>query len=80
MSIEEAIESIAKAETMTGFSAQTVMKDKKQLSSFVNMINDQYYRDGNSEHLDNFYGEEVVKTIIEYGKKNNLINKEDKND
>jgi hypothetical protein len=43
------------------------------------MINDQYNRDGNKDHLNTFYGKEVIETIINYGLKNNLI-KEDKND
>lgn len=77
MRIEEAIESVAKSETITGFTAQMVMNDKNQISSFVNMINDQYCRFGNKDHLEGFYGKDVVETIINYGKENNLI-KEDK--
>jgi cell division protein ZapA (FtsZ GTPase activity inhibitor) len=79
MQIEEAIESVASSETITGLTAVMVMKDRKKLSSFINMINDQYNRDGNKDHLNTFYGKEVIETIINYGLKNNLI-KEDKND
>jgi cell division protein ZapA (FtsZ GTPase activity inhibitor) len=79
MQIEEAIESVASSETITGLTAVMVMKDRKKLSSFINMINDQYNRDGNKDHLNTFYGKEVIETIINYGLENNLI-KEDKND
>lgn len=79
MRIEEAIESVASSETITGLTAVMVMKDRKKLSSFINMINDQYNRDGNKDHLNTFYGKEVIETIINYGLENNLI-KEDKND
>jgi len=73
MQIEQAIERIAKSETITGITAAMVMKDKRQLSAFVNMINDQYYRHGNMENMNNIYGKEVVMVIINYGKENNLI-------
>lgn len=80
MRIEEAIESIADSETITGITAKMVMTDKKNLSAFVNMINDQYNRDGNNENMNELYGKEVIDSIINYGKENNLIKTEENND
>ena len=77
MNITEAIESIAKFETMTGFTADMVLKDTKLTTSFCNMINDQANRDGNKDHLFEMYGKEVIETIINYGVDNNLIKKDD---
>lgn len=78
MDFKEAIQSVADSETITGFTAAMVLKDKKMVSLFVNMISDQYYREGNKGNMEAVYGEEVVKTIINYGIINNLIN--NKND
>lgn len=80
MEIKEAIQSIADAETITGFTAQSVVKDDKLLGSFCTMIHDQYYRDGNKDSLIEMYGEEVIETILAYGEDNNLIKKEGGND
>ena len=80
MRIEKAIESIADSETITGITAKMVMTDKKNLSAFVNMINDQYNRDGNNENMNELYGKEVIDSIINYGKENNLIKTEENND
>jgi len=66
MSIEEAIQSIADAETITGLTAKSVVKNKKNLKAFVEMIKDQYYRDGNKQNLIDCYGEEEINTIINY--------------
>ena len=76
MTIEEAVQSIADAETITGFTAQSVVKDSKLLGSFCTMIHDQYYRDGNKNSLIEMYGEEVIETILAYGEDNNLIKNE----
>jgi len=73
MRVEEAIESIASSETITGITAAMVMRDRKNLKAFVNMIHDQYYRDGNSENMIDIYGKEEIETIINYGVENNLI-------
>ena len=66
MSIEEAIQSIAKSETLTGFNAKMVVDNPKQLKAFVTMIKDQYGRDGNKDNLIENYGEEEITTIINY--------------
>ena len=80
MTIEEAVQSVADSETITGFTAHSVVKDNKKLSSFCNMINDQYHRDGNKENLEDNYGKEVIETIINYGLEKGLIKKEDTNE
>jgi len=66
MSIEEAIQSIAKAETLTGFNAKMVVDNPRQLKHFVKMIKDQYERDGNKDNLIANYGAEEINTIINY--------------
>lgn len=78
MRVEEAIESIASSETITGITAAMVMRDRKNLKAFVNMIHDQFYRDGNGASMIDIYGKEEIETIINYGVENNLIIK--KND
>jgi hypothetical protein len=73
MNIKQAIEAIAAFETITGFNAEMVLKDNKKMKSFCQMIYDQYNRDGNKEHLQEMYGQEVIETVISYGVDNNLI-------
>lgn len=75
MTIGEAIQSVAAAETITGFTAQNVVKDDKKLGDFCTMIYDQYNRDGNKDNLIELYGQEVIDTIINYGEATNLIKK-----
>jgi len=43
------------------------------MKSFCQMIYDQYNRDGNKEHLQEMYGQEVIETVINYSVDNNLI-------
>lgn len=77
MTIHEAVQSVANSETITGFTANSVIKDNKRMSEFCNMINDQYHRDGNKENLESNYGKEVIETILIYGEATGLIKKED---
>ncbi len=67
MDINEAIQSIASNDTLTGFVADNAIKSN-QIVEFTQYICDQYHRDGNSQNLIDCYGEEEIKTILQYAK------------
>lgn len=75
MTIYQAVQKVAAAETITGFTAQSVVKDNKKMGDFCTMIYEQYHRDGNKDNLIELYGQEVIETIINYGEATNLIDK-----
>jgi len=73
MTIKEAVLKIAEEDTLTGMAAQLVLSGKQQIITFADMIYDQYNREGNREHLINFYGAEAIETIVCHAKESNLL-------